>query len=353
MDSGKHQRTTGQKWRQAVTGLTLVILVVLVYTLRREIGDVVNNLGKVNTWALLLMIPLQLLNYDAYARLYTELFRLLKENIRYKDMFKLTFELTLVNHILPSAGVSGISYFSLRMKSLGVSSAKSTLLQVMKFVLIFTSFELLLIIGLLFLSVKGHTNNFIILVAGSLSTLLIVFTVIALFVAESKSRIRDFLTIVTKLLNNIVRLFRSKNTDLFDISRARQTFEELHDNYATLKRNWRELKKPFLYSFIANATEVLTVYVVFIAFGSYVNLGAVILAYAVANFAGLLSVLPGGIGVYEALMTGVLAATGIKPQLSIPVIVMYRVLSILIQLPPGYYFYHKALNSGKMFSNGQ
>jgi uncharacterized protein (TIRG00374 family) len=81
------------------------------------------------------------------------------------------------------------------------------------------------------------------------------------------------------------------------------------------------------------------------AFGEFVNPGAVIIAYAVANFAGLISVLPGGVGVYEALMTAVLAAAGIPAALSLPVTVMYRILNSAIQLIPGYYFYQKNLHN--------
>jgi uncharacterized protein (TIRG00374 family) len=89
---------------------------------------------------------------------------------------------------------------------------------------------------------------------------------------------------------------------------------------------------------------VLAIYVVYGAFGHWVNIGAIILAYAVANFAGSISVMPGGIGIFEALMTAVLAAAGIPIRLSIPVTVMYRVLNTIIQVPPGYYFYRRALN---------
>jgi uncharacterized protein (TIRG00374 family) len=85
---------------------------------------------------------------------------------------------------------------------------------------------------------------------------------------------------------------------------------------------------------------------VYVAFGHWVNLGAVILAYAVANFAGLISVLPGGVGVYEGLMTLVLAAGGVPPAISLPATVMYRVLNTLLQVPPGYYLYHKHLQQG-------
>jgi uncharacterized protein (TIRG00374 family) len=124
----------------------------------------------------------------------------------------------------------------------------------------------------------------------------------------------------------------------------RPLFDELHENYVLFQSRYKELKAPFVYAIFANLTEVLAVYVVYIAFGHWVNLGAIILAYAVANFAGLISVLPGGIGIYEALMTGVLVAAGIPAAVSIPVVVMYRVINTLIQLPPGYIFYHRTLH---------
>ena len=42
-------------------------------------------------------------------------------------------------------------------------------------------------------------------------------------------------------------------------------------------------------------------------------------------------------------MTAVLSAGGVPAAVSLPVTVMYRVVNTLIQVPPGYYFYHKAL----------
>jgi uncharacterized membrane protein YbhN (UPF0104 family) len=51
--------------------------------------------------------------------------------------------------------------------------------------------------------------------------------------------------------------------------------------------------------------------------------------------------LPGGVGIYETLMVAVLLTTGISPDLSLPVVIMYRVLNTLLQLPPGYYLYQR------------
>jgi uncharacterized protein (TIRG00374 family) len=137
---------------------------------------------------------------------------------------------------------------------------------------------------------------------------------------------------------------RPKHPETINIKHAEALFDDLHDNYMLIKKNYTQLKVPLLYALLANTTEILTIYTVYIAFGHAVNIGAVIIAYAVANFAGLISVLPGGVGIYEALMTAVMATAGVRPALSLPVTVMYRVLNMLIQLPPGYYLYHKTLH---------
>ena len=62
-----------------------------------------------------------------------------------------------------------------------------------------------------------------------------------------------------------------------------------------IRRNLGILRMPLLYALLANVTEIMAIYVVYLAFGATVNPGAVILAYAIANFAGLVSVLPGGV----------------------------------------------------------
>jgi len=340
------------KWRFWLTLATFVALIVLIYSLRAQIGDVIGNLGKVNAAALLLMIPLQIVNYDVYARLYRDLFKLMGKSVDYWAMYKFTLELNFVNHILPSGGVSGISYFSVRAQSEGVSGAQSTFAQIMKLFLLYISYQPLLVLGLFLLAARGHVNDLVLVTTTFLITLMIIGTIVVLYVIESRSRINSFLTAITKFLNLLVRLVRPRQHETINIERAQKTFNEFHDNYQLIKSKWRQLERPFLYMTLANVTEVASLYVVYIAFGHLVNVGAVILAYAVANFAGLISVLPAGIGVYEGLMTAVLAATGIPASLSIPVTIMYRVVNMLIQLLPGYFFYQRALRGGLRTKNG-
>jgi uncharacterized protein (TIRG00374 family) len=74
-----------------------------------------------------------------------------------------------------------------------------------------------------------------------------------------------------------------------------------------------------------------------------VNPGAIIVAYAVASMAGLVAVLPGGVGVYEGLMTAILASAGIPKALALSATLVYRVLTMVIFLPIGFILYQIAL----------
>jgi uncharacterized protein (TIRG00374 family) len=200
-----------------------------------------------------------------------------------------------------------------------------------------------LLIGVLSLALMGRVSGFIILVASSIATLLLVCTGLFIWLVGKQSRINNFFTAVTRGLNKIIHKVRPSYPETINIDQAKRVFDDFHENYKVIQGNFTQLKAPFWYGLLANVTEVAAVYVVYMAFGEFVNVGAVILAYAIANFAGLVSVLPGGVGIYEALMTAVLAATGIPPSVSLPVTITYRVLNTLIQVPPGYFLYWQAL----------
>lgn len=332
-------------WKLLLNVVTFGLLGLAIFLLRHDIGHSLQDLGKVNTFALLLMIPLQALNYHAYTRLYQQFMRILHHNIDYKFLLKVTLELNFVNHVFPSGGVSGFSYFSLRLKERRVSAAKSALCQMMRFVLTFGTYLFLLFVGLFALSIRGGASNMTILITCSLAFLVLFLSLMGVYIIGSKQRIEDFTGALARATNYIIHLVRPHHPETLNLQRVKSLFGDLHDNYLLLRDNKQQLKSPALYAMLANLTELLTLYVVYIAYGSYVNIGAVIIAYALANFAGLIAILPGGVGVYEGLMTIVMVSAGVPAGLALSVTVMYRVLNMILSLPIGYYFYHAALNT--------
>lgn len=333
-----------RRWKSILTMLTLVALLATAYALRDQLGQTLRQLREANPWPILAVLPLYVLNHYFQGKLYQGLFRIFGDRFRTKPMMRLSLELNLVNNVFPSGGVSGFSYLSMRMKGNGVSTGRATFVQMMRFTTLFISFQILLGMGLLMLSFSGDANNFVMLVAGSLATLLLVGTVGVAYLIESQRRIQTFSGWLARVLNRLIQVIRPKHPETINIGKVKFALTELHECYVRIRTDWRVLKRPLAYALCVSLTEVAAIFAVFVAFGHFVNPGAIIIAYAVANFAGIISVLPGGIGIYEGLMTGVFAAAGIPPGVSLPVVVAYRVLSMAIQLPAGYYFYQRALN---------
>jgi uncharacterized membrane protein YbhN (UPF0104 family) len=260
-----------QHWKVLLNVATLIALVVLIVLIHKELIDTFKNLHKVDFWALLLLIPIEVWNYHAQAKLYQGLFKIVGNDLSYRFLYETSLELNFINSVFPSGGVSGISYFGARMRSDKISGGRATLVQIMKLLLVFMSFEILLVFGLFFMAIKGHVDGLTLLLGGSLSTLMIIGTLLLVFIVGDHHRINSAFEFVTRVINRVIHLVRPQHPNTISIERFRPTINELHDNYKLIETHRRELKWPLIHALEANFSEILAVYVVYIAFGHWVN----------------------------------------------------------------------------------
>lgn len=336
-----------KNWKLLLNIVTLIALALAIFFLRDDLREVWSKLGQLNGAALALMIPLQIMNYSCWTHVYYEFLGIIAKkergNIGRWDMYKIMLELNFVNVVFPTGGVSGFPYMRARLKPYGISTAQATFTQAMRFMLTFVSYIILLFTGLFLLALGGSASNMTILVACSLAFLVLFGTVTIVYTISSRSRIKIFTQFLTRWLNKLIQVVRPKHPESINLKQVEKLFDEMHENYNLLKENWHELGRPLVYSLLGNVTELATIYVVYIAHGAWVNPGAVIIAYALANVAGFWSILPGGAGIYEALMTTVMISAGVPAGLSLSVTLIYRIINMLLSIPLGYYFYNKAI----------
>lgn len=327
-------------WINVVTILALVLLVVFA---RRQIGDAFSEFASLNLAWLVLIIPIQIVNYYSAGKFYQSYLKTLGQKIRSKELFRVALEMNFVNNVFPSGGVSGFGYLGVRLGKLGVKGSTTTLLQTSRHVLTFLSFIIYLQIALILLSIFGNASGLIILIASSLTSLIVFLTFVTVYIISDETRVKQFTSALPKLANSVLQFFHKKNKKPINIAKIEKLFGDLHKDYKHVRRNWKDLRYPFLWTMLMNFTEILTIFVVYLAFGSLINPGAIIIAYAVANVAGLVAVLPGGVGVYEGLMTAVMASAGVPQALALSATVVYRVFNMGIFLPIGYILYQRAL----------
>lgn len=336
-----------RKTKLIINIVTIVALLVLIVVSWDQIQAGLREIGGAKWSMIALMIPMQLINYYAVGRLYYDYFAAKGRRVGTKwDMFKVALELNFVNHVFPSGGVAGFSYLGVRMKHFGVPVAQTTLAQAVRFVLTFISFLVLLFAGLFLLSFSDRAGGLVLFLGLSIAFLTLFGTLVAIYIVSDVGRIKAFTAFLPKAVNAVVRPF-TKRRNLINVDRIEKLFGDLHDDYMQIARERKILRRPLVWALIINITEVATAYLAYLALGQAVNPGAVILAYSVASFAGLVSILPGGIGVYETLMTATLASAGVSKALALSATLIYRIFCVVVFVPIGFVLYQIALKKGE------
>jgi len=93
--------------------------------------------------------------------------------------------------------------------------------------------------------------------------------------------------------------------------------------------------KSIGYSVTAWLIESFAVYLIFLGFNIDLNLPTVILIFAVSSIIGGLSMLPGGIGLTEGGMIGLLLLEGIDYTSAISVVLLVRIVTLWFSVAIG------------------
>jgi len=325
---------------------TVVFLAVIIFVSRNEIAHAWELLAKVNIWVLLLLIPGQMLVYYAGGEMIFSYLRSKSsiEDVKRGELTRISLELNFVNHILPSGGVSGLSYVNWRLGQYGVSAGRATMAQAVRYSAGFAAFVALLLVAVIAVTIDGQINRWIILISSSLVGLMFSIVAATVFLLSSKRRIDRFAGWAHRTINGVVRKVTfGRRPQLIGQEVIATFFDELHHDFLALSHDKRLLVKPFLWGLVFMAGDAALFLVTFLALGTMVNPAIILIAYGVASIAGFFVVTPGGAGAYEAIMVSFLAIAGVTSGVAIAGIVLTRVILLLGTIIFGYLFYQHAL----------
>lgn len=329
-------------FRSWVSLITFVLLVFVVYFGWDEIVKAWNLMDQVNIWVWLLLIPIQFLSYYATGGM---IFSYLKSKGNMKEashwqMTRIALELNFVNHILPSGGAAGFSYLSWVLHRHGVSVGRSTMAQIVRFVLTFISFVMIVMFSVIFLAFDHRVDRTVIIVSSILAFFAIGGSALIVFIIGSKKRLTKLSNWLTGTLNKIISKFtRGKQKQLIKPDPVNNFFEELHQDYLEIRREKKIIAVPFAWAVFANILDVVLILVAFLSLGYWVSPAVLFIAFGIASIASVFSASPGGAGVYEAIMIAFLASSGISPEVAIAGTLLARVTLLLGTIVFGYLFY--------------
>ena len=132
---------------------------------------------------------------------------------------------------------------------------------------------------------------------------------------------------------------------------SQKTTKHLMKDFREAQQLFREdrgaMVKPLLFMMASVLMELSIVFVSVKAVGAEVAFAAVFTAFVAANIAGVISVVPGDVGVHEAVIIAVLVAFGVAAPVALSATLLYRVFNKMLFWPIGFYFYSAVLKPPK------
>jgi uncharacterized protein (TIRG00374 family) len=301
-----------------VVGLVIVGLLVVILDWR-EVRKVVGE----TDWRL---VPVALLftaiSYTCLSLNFATASRNFGIPMRWRDLSAVGFVSTNLNFLLSSAGTAGFSVRFLLMRDQGVVSRDIVAASLFDGYLSSLGHLALLSIGLAYLVAKHPLSPGATVAAGIAAVLLVAL----LFAATAVVFVRPLRTAVLRTLGKVGRRLRRR-----DLTTTFDDFDATMSRGVSVVRT-RPLLLVLMVGLVAAdwTASVGALWFCFDALGDPISLGVLLTGFALGITAGLLSMVPGGLGVQEASMAGMYALLGVPLQKAVLASILFRVVYYLV-----------------------
>jgi uncharacterized protein (TIRG00374 family) len=244
--------------------------------------------------------------------------RLLDLDMGQRDMAVVGFVTNVINHVLTTGGLAGYSLRYLLMKRHGASFKDVIAVSVMHFYL--TSLDMLVMfpVSILYLMRHAQVTRQVSILLGVLTALLTILAALAALLIFVQSWRRHLFSYVHRIANRVL------SQDLRD--QMVQLDETLTRGVLAIRRAPSELVKVMGLTWLDWFGSVFVFSFCLDAFGPSVPLGVVVTGFVLGIMAGLISMIPGGLGVQEGSMTGVLALLGVPFSQAFLAAILFRAI---------------------------
>lgn len=286
--------------------------------------------ARLNIWWLLAALAAQAATYLANALSYRLFLKDDGLDWPLPDIYQVSLIMLFLNQALPSAAISGNTYFVTELRRRRVSSSRSWSVILRGWLA--TNVAALIAIGVALVAVIlrpiGHAQYYVL--GGGILVYLV-------------------------LIGLCLSLGQPKWWRRFGRLSARWLWlDNLRHGAAAQEGLWRLTRRrpgTFSWSVVANLgwllADLLTIYALAHGLGLALGLGAAALAYILTKTIALIPVSPGSLGLYEGSLTYFLTVYGLPVEAAVTVTLLYRSLSFWLPMPVGFLLYHRRQRSVK------
>ena len=238
----------------------------------------------------------------------------------------------LVSHVVPGGSVAGTIANVKTMEREGISARTTGLAVTLAVIVSDIALAGLFLAGALYALVKGAgaayvvTAVFVVPILGTLVGLVFLFA----FRPEAAGRsVHRIAHVLQRIVHRIDADALERHTiELADQTRSVLTGRRFVEALGLATANW--------------LLDVFVLYLFFLAVGHHQHLGALVVAYVVANLLAAIPLTPGGLGVVEATLVAISAGFGAPRSTAIVAVLGYRLVNFWLPLPVGLAAYVRA-----------
>jgi Mg2+-importing ATPase len=235
--------------------------------------------------------------------------------------FKLSLAKLFIDQALPSAGISGTVVVARALEQCGVSRAVVMASVVVDSVSYYGAYVLTLALALLIAVVGGHASPLILAAALFFGVFGVALTTAALVLSGRKSAGPKWLRRIP-LLRNLLSL--------------------LGEADPTLARSLPLIFKSGLLQLAIVLLDAATVWVLIRSLGEVASPTGVFASFMVSTLLRTISIVPGGLGIFEAASVVTLKLAGVAVAVALAATLLFRGLSFWLPMVPGLVFSREA-----------
>jgi uncharacterized protein (TIRG00374 family) len=302
----------------------------------------ITYLHKIHWYLIPLLILMQFLSYYCNAHLYKTFFSISGHAVPMRKLIEISLGINFASQVIPASGIAGTAYLTNSLKGY-VPPGKVTLAQIGRYIFAVGTTIPLLLVGIMLIFFSGSISHISVRLVLFILVLIITAGVGGIVYLSDRAHMRQLIRPIIKSYNRFGTYFLRSSFKSLTAVEVGDFLDEFYAGYNDVIRNKRTLNNLTIWGTGGNIAEMATIYAVFIGFGAFPNPGIVILAYQIAIAASLIGPLTAGAGALEFGMVGAFTALGQPFGLSLAVVIVYRVISMAIFLPPGFYYYRRGL----------
>ena len=316
--------------------IILILVAIGIYFLIPKLVGVKEEmklLSQVKLIYIVLGILGEVISYTAAAFLLRLVIIRLKYHLRFKDLIRMSTVGTFALHFFPisGAGESTVNYYLLRAQK--VSSGDALFVFIIRGIFLYLAFFLLFAAGLIITPIHPNLTLNQKIISIVLFVVIIFTTFWVRYLYHNKDR---FWSVGYKFLGTINYLSRKLfKKSVFSAETVEIIISDIYEGFHKFSQKREDWLPAIGWGTIYWLADMLCLFFSLLAFGYLVHPGVLIFAYCLATLLGLVSFIPGGVGVVEGTMSLTLISLGVPAGLALFAVLLFRLLSFWLIMPVG------------------